>query len=81
LCYRVEFMNLKLLPMLVWYSSSGRGRGRKRAAATPTDSPPKLHVSARNSAVKGSPEKATPHGVHWNLHSVIVVLSWYIGLV
>lgn len=52
---------------VVWCRLSGRGRGRKRArtdsAATPTGTPPKLPVSARNFVVKESPRKTTSHGV------------------
>ena len=62
---------------------SGRGRGRKRArtdsTTTPTESPPKLQMSARNSTVKHSPKKAASHSMHWYIGSLVglfVTIYW-----
>ena len=65
----LEYMNRKLLPFIVCVcpSLSGRGRGRKRtrthSTTSPTETPPKLQMSARNSAVKETPTITTVHGM------------------
>lgn len=52
---------------------SGRGRGRKRvrsdSATTPTESPPKLHVSARNYV----PQNAASHAEIPSTQSLLTV--------